>query len=796
MPKIKTLTAHNFRGIRETTLDLDGCSIVILGENGTGKSSFVDALEFYFTGTVSHLEGAQGVSTARHAPHIRSDIEQTSVLLEFDRFSAKPSRTFRNISNVPAELSDYHHLGANARFILRRKNLLDFILAQPRSRYEQLAAIIGVSDLDKVERAFMQTRDDLERQVDTLKTQVRTEEHKLDDLIGKTNHSDEELLPALNYKLAELKQPALVSLEDAEKRKLDAVARSRSPEDTQKAVDFQNSLTSIQYLLTNLRFFTNYRGLWEAVSDLQADAAQVRELLFQEALAASQKLLNEYADLNYCPVCLQSIDRLEILGALEQRLRRAETIAEKSADIKGRSNELAATIQNLITQSAQLIEQLFPLKLERDVLSLGAYRNWLISLSTVLQSEPVEMRLPDFEAMFNDPVVIKAEQFLQEQITKITVEKSRLEPTDDDKLVVSIIDLLTRVMDSRKALLELHPLLRAKVGAYREMDAVYDCFISTKRSEIRKIYTSLEVDIKRYFQLLHDNEGYREIKLDVDESKRASTEIKMDFHDRQQEDPRAFNSEGHLDSLGLCVFLAFVKRFNMGFPIIALDDVVSSIDAQHRQRICKILFDEFPDAQLFITTHDYMWFEELRSYQRACNREHEFKNVQILGWSLEDGPRLDKYKPRWERIQDKLENGDKDGAASDTRKELEAFLLEAAICLVTPISLKRDGKYTVADLHDPFVSRFKKLVPEIHKQYLAIFQDIQTNGIFGNLLVHNNPRAENASVEEVRRFTEAVKGFEGLFKCPNCKQIVTYYRDARIIRCRCRENGLLWITKE
>jgi len=77
-------------------------------------------------------------------------------------------------------------------------------------------------------------------------------------------------------------------------------------------------------------------------------------------------------------------------------------------------------------------------------------------------------------------------------------------------------------------------------------------FYQYKRDEIKNIYQDLQGDIKRYFKILHEKEGYREISLDVDEGKRASTEIKMDFHDRAHEDPRAFNSEGHLDSLGLC----------------------------------------------------------------------------------------------------------------------------------------------------------------------------------------------------------------------------------------------------
>ena len=164
--------------------------------------------------------------------------------------------------------------------------------------------------------------------------------------------------------------------------------------------------------------------------------------------------------------------------------------------------------------------------------------------------------------------------------------------------------------------------------------------------------------------------------------------------------------------------------------------------------------------------------------------------------SLDNGPRLDKYKPRWIRICEKLDQGDKDGAAADTRKELEAFLFEAVISLQTPIPIRREGKYTVGDLHPPIVSRFKRLVPDVYNEQERIFQNLLTNVIFGNLLIHNNPRAEGASIEEVRGFSEAVREFENLFICSQCGGLVVYYNDAKVIKCRCRKDGKIWTTKE
>ena len=105
------------------------------------------------------------------------------------------------------------------------------------------------------------------------------------------------------------------------------------------------------------------------------------------------------------------------------------------------------------------------------------------------------------------------------------------------------------------------------------------------------------------------------------------------------------------------------------------------------------------------------------------------------------------------------------------------------------------GIIKTLDLHDPLVCLINKLLPEWYTTNLAVFHNIQANGIFGNLLVHNNPRAENASLEEVRFFVNAVKDFENLLTCASCHQIPVYHREAKIIRCRCNNDGILWLVK-
>jgi AAA15 family ATPase/GTPase len=46
---IDQIQVQNFRGIRRLDLLVEGRNLIVVGENGAGKSSLVDALEYFFT---------------------------------------------------------------------------------------------------------------------------------------------------------------------------------------------------------------------------------------------------------------------------------------------------------------------------------------------------------------------------------------------------------------------------------------------------------------------------------------------------------------------------------------------------------------------------------------------------------------------------------------------------------------------------------------------------------------------------------------------------------------------------
>ena len=55
--RIRSIQLAWFRGAAEpVALEPNGKSMVVYGENGTGKSSFIDAIEYGLKGTIDHLK--------------------------------------------------------------------------------------------------------------------------------------------------------------------------------------------------------------------------------------------------------------------------------------------------------------------------------------------------------------------------------------------------------------------------------------------------------------------------------------------------------------------------------------------------------------------------------------------------------------------------------------------------------------------------------------------------------------------------------------------------------------------
>ncbi len=151
---------------------------------------------------------------------------------------------------------------------------------------------------------------------------------------------------------------------------------------------------------------------------------------------------------------------------------------------------------------------------------------------------------------------------------------------------------------------------------------------------------------------LHPGEGLNKISLELDPKKRASLEIGASFCGQSKTPPQAYFSDSHLDTLGLCVFLALAALDAPAATILVLDDVLASVDEPHVERLIEMLYDEAARFQHCVfTTHYRPWKQKLR-WGWLQNGQCHF--VELTKWTASDGLTLIRSVPDVERLRQLL----------------------------------------------------------------------------------------------------------------------------------------------
>ncbi|MCD6453035.1 MAG: hypothetical protein J7K77_01955, partial [Dehalococcoidales bacterium] len=356
--------------------------------------------------------------------------------------------------------------------------------------------------------------------------------------------------------------------------------------------------------------------------------------------------------------------------------------------------------------------------------------------------------------------------------------------SEQERLLLSAITLLQGVKTSSTNFKKASESFNAAKKSWTIADHLYDTFVSVKKAKVQSVFDLIQQDIQKFYSILHPGDAYINIKLKQPTGRRASLELKIDSFGHTGEDPRAFSSEGHLDSLGLCIFLAFVRKFNQDCSLVVLDDVVTTVDAKHRDKICELLANEFADKQLIITTHETYWLRQLRQYHMASGLDSQYHYREIKSWDLSTGPVFYPFKLRWESIQAKIDAGDRT-AGNECRVHLEWVLKQICESIQSQVPFRTSAEYVIGDLLPAAKSRAMRLIPDgqYKEDIKKAFRDLECTIICGNLLSHDNIMADELVFDEIRVFCESVHKLYAVFTCPSCGSLLKYYADLAIIRC-------------
>jgi len=309
-----------------------------------------------------------------------------------------------------------------------------------------------------------------------------------------------------------------------------------------------------------------------------------------------------------CPLCGTNWNPGDLKKNLEEQLSDLKETAEMLKKIEELSYVLNEPIKGIISSITPILNNLETLEIKDKYEELEL---WLTSLKELSNS------LEDALETYPDPKFSKEKVqrlLAPDNIFSILDEiyssaKSRTpEPTPEQTAWETLIRLEENLKVYEKSKIELE---NASL-AYKKAEILIKCYGESMESVLGNLYNGIKDRFEELYVGMHgDDEG--KFKAEIHPVK-SGLDFKVDFHGKGIHPPHALHSEGHQDTMGICLYLALAENITDGFiDLVILDDVMMSVDNVHQRKICRLLAKSFKGRQFFITTHDKTWARQLRS---------------------------------------------------------------------------------------------------------------------------------------------------------------------------------------
>jgi hypothetical protein len=624
--QLRQLVVGPFRGFREQeTFDLDKSIVLVYGPNGTGKSSFCEALELTLLGSVDEA-AAKRIPEGEYLRNVHARRYEAPVLTATGPDGAG--------LKVTPNLESY-------RFCFIEKNRIDAFSRMgartPAQRAEIIAALFGMESFVDFVRNFnaditpslqltAHKASELERKRLALATDqatVKGEAAARADLEEKKAgvaraHQDGLTYEALVALLGSKEAPGrLQALQDA----LDALPRPESGLDPETLDGLRADAQAAH---------ERHAGFVQQLNDRRADVN------FKSLYEALQGL--EPEGLDHCPACAtplsglgaarenpfdrarKGLAELEALAKLQEQHGEAASMAQRASEqLAAYLRKIAGMTHGTVAEQPAITELVRLLDSERA-------GDWWVRLDVREGAAPaVESALSIWgraraEAQHAKESDAATQALLAKRQTDIA-ERDRLlaaqRQTDELALLERQLDetiaaARTRIdnFDKMNAILIAEVKdERAEIGSHQRILASYNEFLASlvryKDRLPRALTADLSATALTFYNAFnrndHQADQLAQLLLPVTNDERIS--VAFNSHPKELQDALQVMSEGHIRCLGLAILVA--KNVKLGCPVLIFDDAVNAIDDEHRGGIRDTLFDEglLGGKQIILTCH-------------------------------------------------------------------------------------------------------------------------------------------------------------------------------------------------
>ncbi len=732
--RIEKITLTRFRGATtttEVTFDPRKPVVFIFGENGSGKSSIVDAIDFVCNQTAGSLADRSSTKPKDHLPAIGHKAKDIKVELVCGgrAWSAKFSGA-KILSSDEATLPVAH--------VLRRTRLLSLIDASPAERYKQLQKFIDVEGVETSEQALR----------DAVRDQARTLDEKSRAKVEAETELEQFWMDEGRPGAPE--QNALVWA--AEASAADPGETRARLERLQDLIDRLDQATQARDSLRRAETDVAQRKTQVAEAESAADTAAgvgANEALQLIALLRDARgYLAESPDAAACPVCEQPVAAEDLRQRIDERLNAMTALGE----LRDRIEAANKTYQNAVAIA------------ERDRRKmLEAARSLAEAISDADDSLPAVSPLD--------------EASLAKLIEDVSVTRDALIARRDEAQKAvnqfnSINQFYRRIVESEEELREAETLRLGLEHALQIVQGERIAFIQRVLAEVRD-------ETNRLYALIHPDEPLGLNQLLLDENRKGSLLQICSFEGVSDVVPQAYFSESHLDTLGFCLWLAIAKLSSGGDAVVVLDDVFTSVDSSHFTRILDLLLAECDNFnQVIVTTHSRQWRDRYASQQIPHDKT---SFVELQSWTRDGGIRSGKTSVNVQALVEYLEASpfDRQVVASKAGVLAESLLDWLTQVYECPLPRRRGGNYTLGDLCNGVKRLAKQLVIRRPAEddeakieeiaLLPLFNAItELTWIRDQVGAHFSLKGAEVADGDVKLFAQSVARLATTLACPRC----------------------------
>lgn len=706
MIKLETAHIEELRGIRKLNLDFNKDTFAISGPNGSGKSGVIDAIEFGLTGEIGRLmgRGTKGLSVAEHAPHVDKTKFPDAAFVELKVFLpglGKSATITRKVSSphkpkiVPDDPDIRHVLAEVANhpeMTLSRREILRFILVEPTKRSEEIQTILKLEEIGQVRAALNTAQNKVVQAQKLAAAQVDTHRAALQRHLLIATLRQEDVLKAVNTRRQVLGLMLLTELTADSKVDAGLAEAAKAPQ-----FNKESAVRDLRALVDAAKGFPDLAKVEVAtllgdLQKLEADPALFDAL--QRRAFVKQGL--ELVDSAECPLCDTPWEEEANLRAhITAKLAKSEEAGKIQSSLVASGTSMAgrlAGIVGLLTPVQRVAES------EGDKPCAQLVADWktdLESLKTKLGTvngiAGIKQRLVD--GWLQVPVAFGK---MLNSLTQAAEAKPDQTATVDGQTFLTTAQV--RLTDYREALRKN----KAAEIACAVGKAAYEIYCEVLEDELNALYEEVQKDFSTFYREINqEDEVTFTAKLTPTE---GSLALDVNFYDRGLFPPAAYHSEGHQDGMGVCLYLALMKRlFGDNFTFALLDDVVMSVDSSHRYEFCKLLKTHFANTQFLITTHDRLWAAQMKSAGLVTSKT----SLVFQGWTIDGGPVVESDEEIWTEIASALTKGKVSSAAASLRHHLEFVSRHLADQLGASPQFRADGNYELGELMPSVLGRMK-----------------------------------------------------------------------------------------